>query len=91
MKFNGIKAIFFDLDDTLYDHTRAERATLTTIFESNQNLFEQVQLETFLVTYARHNTILWEKMAEGEITAADLKILRLKNTFEELSLVQTYF
>ena len=86
MSLKDIKTIFFDLDNTLFDHVRAEQATLIDLLDSKPELFAKVNREDFLRTYDKNNTILWKQMADGEVSPAELKILRFKMTFEELSL-----
>ena len=86
MSLKDIKTIFFDLDNTLFDHMRAEQATLIDLLDSKPELFAKVNREDFLRTYDKNNTILWKQMAGGEVSPAELKILRFKITFEELSL-----
>jgi len=86
MSLKDIKTIFFDLDNTLFDHMRAEQTTLIDLLDSKPELFAKVNREDFLRTYDKNNTILWKQMAGGEVSPAELKILRFKMTFEELSL-----
>ena len=86
MSLKDIKTIFFDLDNTLFDHMRAERATLKFLLDSKPELFAKVNRENFLRTYDKNNTILWKQMADGEIAPSELRILRFKMTFEELNL-----
>ncbi len=86
MSLKDIKTIFFDLDNTLFDHMRAEQATLKFLLDSKPELFAKVNRENFLRTYDKNNTILWKQMADGEIAPSELRILRFKMTFEELNL-----
>jgi putative hydrolase of the HAD superfamily len=53
--------------------------------------FGEVDELLFLQTYDRHNEILWKKMARGEVNAGDLRILRLRNTFDELDIAHADF
>ncbi|MFQ5677404.1 MAG: YjjG family noncanonical pyrimidine nucleotidase [bacterium] len=82
----NIKTIFFDLDNTLFDHSRAERATLQGLIESHPTVFANIESALFLTTYDRINTMLWKKMGDGKITSAELKVLRFELTFSELNL-----
>ncbi|MCH6560382.1 noncanonical pyrimidine nucleotidase, YjjG family [candidate division KSB1 bacterium] len=86
MSLKDIKTIFFDLDNTLFDHMRAEQATLKFLLDSKPELFAKVNRENFLRTYDKNNTILWKQMADGEMAPSELRILRFKMTFEELNL-----
>ena len=86
MSLKDIKTIFFDLDNTLFDHMHAEQTTLKLLLDSKPELFAKVNREDFLRIYDKNNTILWKQMADGEVSPAELKILRFKMTFEELNL-----
>ena len=86
MGLKDIKTIFFDLDNTLFDHMRAEQATLIALLDSKPSLFAKVNREDFFRTYDKNNTILWKKMADGAISPEELKILRFEITFEEFNL-----
>ncbi|MCG8606001.1 HAD-IA family hydrolase [bacterium] len=78
-----IKAIFFDLDNTLFDHARAERTALVSVIRKNPKVFSQTSEEGFIKIYDKHNKILWKKMAEGGITAEELKLQRFACALEE--------
>jgi len=83
MNFMDVKTIFFDLDNTLYDHTRAERTALQILLNQNATKFSEIHRERFLDVYHQNNAFYWKKMAQGDITASELKILRLQTTFAE--------
>ncbi len=78
-----IKTIFFDLDNTLFDHARAERTALVEILNSH---LQDGAVELFVAAYHRVNAMLWRQMAEGEIAAEALKVQRFKMVFDELGL-----
>lgn len=81
-----IKTIFFDLDNTIFDHTRAEQSALKILLESSPEIFAPVDQEKLVQTYHKINLELWKRMAKGEITPQRLKVLRFKLTFEELKI-----
>ena len=77
-----IKALYFDLDHTLWD------------FESNsalafKDLFVQydiaLDLEVFLEVYVPNNTIFWKRYREGHIDKETLRFQRLKTVFDSLN------
>lgn len=86
MSLKDIKTIFFDLDNTLFDHMRAEQTTLKLLLDSRPELFAKVNRADFLQTYDKNNTMLWRRMAKGEVSPAELRVLRFKMTFEALNL-----
>jgi putative hydrolase of the HAD superfamily len=86
MKVEMIKTVFFDLDNTIFDHTRAEQSALKILLGSSPEIFASVDQEKFLQTYHKINLELWKKMAQGGITPQRLKVLRFKLTFEALQI-----
>ncbi len=91
MNFKDVKTIFFDLDNTLYDHTRAERTALKIMLNQNAAQFSAIDQQRFLNVYHQNNTFYWKKMAQGNITASELRILRLQTTFTEFGYVKLDF
>lgn len=84
MQFPDIHAIFFDLDNTLFDHRRAEQTTLRRLMRLLPKLFNGVDEARFLRIYDKHNTALWREMSQGKITADKLKIRRFELTLAEI-------
>jgi putative hydrolase of the HAD superfamily len=80
---DDIKVIFFDLDNTLFDHARAERTALVRLIGRHPAVFSETDEEQFLKIYDKHNRILWKKMAEGQITSQELKLQRFARSLEE--------
>ncbi|MBF8457500.1 HAD-IA family hydrolase [Kaistella sp. G5-32] len=77
-----IQHIFFDLDNTLWDHRRNAYLTLKEIFKKEQisdrfNLdFEEFHTEYFTI-----NERLWEQIRDGEIDKEYLREHRFYDTF----------
>ncbi|MFQ5652044.1 MAG: YjjG family noncanonical pyrimidine nucleotidase [bacterium] len=86
MLSDQIKTIFFDLDNTLFDHTRAEQTALRLLMQSLPDVFLGVEESELLNVYHAVNTFLWQQMAQGQITADELKLERFKLVFDELNL-----
>ncbi len=85
MKLAAIKVIFFDLDNTLFDHTRAERDAILALVNANPKIFHSAAPEAFLKVYHEVNKTLWKKMANGEIAASELKRLRFEISLNEFA------
>jgi putative hydrolase of the HAD superfamily len=85
MNPTSIKVIFFDLDNTLFDHTCAERTALLALIDANPDIFELIDAESFVNVYQEVNRLLWKKMAAGDLTSIELKRQRFEislNRFE---------
>ncbi len=69
MKYDNI---FIDIDDTLFDFSMAEEASLKNLFEKNGLPFD----DEFLSIYREHNLKLWRDIEKGVYTTDDLSELR---------------
>ncbi len=87
MDIAKIKAIFFDLDNTLFNHSCAERAALIKLMAEHPLIFASVSRNNFLQAYNKHNTLLWKKFGKGDISSEALKVLRFKLSLKELNCV----
>lgn len=77
--------IYFDLDNTLLDHTRAEREAL----KDTQNYFDllsEVELDTWQHTYHQVNVRLWDQYGRHEIDRKYLQHHRFSDTLDTLEL-----
>jgi HAD superfamily hydrolase (TIGR01549 family) len=68
--------VFFDLDDTLLDHGRAERAALADLHVTFGEHVGHHALAHLHAAYHAHNAPLWADFGAGRITSAELKRLR---------------
>ena len=91
-----IQHIFFDLDNTLWDHRRNAYLTLKEIFEkekvSNQY---KIGFEEFHQEYFTINERLWEQIRDGEIDKEYLRKHRFYDSFlffdiDDFDLAQTF-
>lgn len=79
-----VKTVFFDLDNTLFDHRTAERQAHRILFDRYRGLLPGVEFEEWLQTYAQENERLWAQMSEGAVSPGELRVLRFSNTFLRL-------
>ncbi len=79
------KFIYFDLDDTLLNHKKAERAGLSDVHR-HFDLFDNVEEDTLLETYHHINKKLWEAYGHGEIERTELQRRRFEETLDALHL-----
>lgn len=78
--------VYFDLDDTLLDHSRAERNALADLHAHHAEHLGHLALDDLHATYRLHNGPLWRDYGRGHITKAELKRLRFANTFGALGI-----
>jgi len=85
MDASRIKLLFFDLDNTLFDHTRAQMTTLKSMLREFPE-FSRVEEDAFIACFMRINERLWKEMAAQRITAPELRELRFRETCRELNI-----
>jgi len=81
MCMTTITDIFFDLDHTLWDFERNSALAFETVL-AKHNI--GVGLPEFLRHYVPLNLEYWEKYRKEEVTQAELRYGRLKDTFDRL-------
>ena len=76
MRFDGVKWVWFDLDDTLMDFHANSRL-------ANRLLFREARLdrycpspEEWIAAYEAHNKTLWDRYSRAEITQDFLRVDR---------------
>lgn len=75
--------IYFDLDDTLLDHKKAEQAGLADVHQ-HFDVFSGIELDSLVDVYHHINKGLWEEYGRGEIDRHILHRRRFEETFVEL-------
>ena len=75
-----IKHVFLDLDDTILDFHKAEAVAL----EKTLRHFSIPVTEENKALYSRINKGCWEALERGEITRAELRLLRFARFFEQI-------
>lgn len=84
------KFIYFDLDDTLLDHKKAEKAGLADV-HSHFDEIRQVDFDRLTNTYHSINKGLWEDYGKGHIDRHKLHRKRFEETFRELKIDTTLY
>lgn len=76
------KFIYFDLDDTLLNHKKAEQAGLRDVHKHFNDDFEGIAEDYLIDTYHYVNKGLWEEYGRGEIDRHILHRRRFEETFK---------
>lgn len=77
-----IQHIFFDLDNTLWDHRKNAYLTIKDLFEKEEiSLKFNIDFEEFHSAYHEINERLWEQIRDGEIDKEYLRKHRFYDTF----------
>ncbi len=80
------KFIYFDLDDTLLDHKKAEKAGLADVHQHFSHVFNGTSLDRLVEIYHEINKGLWDEYGRGEIDRHILHRRRFEETFAELEI-----
>jgi HAD superfamily hydrolase (TIGR01549 family) len=75
----AIKAIFFDLDDTLHDHLHPFSKAFKNSFPT---LYEQVDVESLYKKFRDYSDLLWKKYSNQKLTLEELRIARMVMALE---------
>ncbi|MFD1775680.1 HAD family hydrolase [Paenibacillus rhizophilus] len=86
MESSGKRAIFFDLDDTLYDHLVPFREAVREVIKPDESVLDVLHLFD-RVRY--HSDQLWPKYLQGEFTLKETRVRRMEIAFEELGIPLT--
>lgn len=77
-----LKTILFDLDDTILDFKKSERAALTKTLKE----LDIEPTERILSQYSKYNISQWKRLELGEISRAEVKVNRYKLLFDEFNI-----
>lgn len=77
--------IYFDLDNTLLDHSAAEADAQQSIYQHFPEL-QEVSMDKWLDTYKLINHQLWLKYQRGEIDRYELQRSRFKDSMTQLGI-----
>jgi YjjG family noncanonical pyrimidine nucleotidase len=81
MRIADKKAVFFDLDHTLWDFEKNSAITFRTIF-AKHNI--DIDHEKFIGSYVPINNRYWKLYRDGLITQEELRYGRLKEGFDQM-------
>lgn len=82
-----IQHIFFDLDNTLWDHRRNAYLTIKDLFDKEEiTLKYNIDFEEFHSVYHEINEKLWEQIRDGEIDKEYLRKHRFYDTFKHFGI-----
>ncbi|WP_425339954.1 HAD family hydrolase, partial [Paenibacillus ihuae] len=76
-------AVFFDLDDTLYDHLVPFREAVREVLAPDERQLDYADL---FYTVRHHSDRLWPKYLQGELELEETRVLRLELAFAEYGL-----
>ena len=83
-----IKFVYFDLDDTLLDHTHAEKKALQALYLERSDLFEGTTFLEVHGVYRKINPVVWQKYSAGEFTKTQAKVGRFEQLLEALGVTE---
>jgi len=78
----NIEFVYFDLDDTLLDHTHAEEKALESLCGDSAAHFGDTAFPLVLSTYKKINPTVWHKYSLGEYTKEQAKVGRFEQLLE---------
>ena len=86
MAADRIRAVIFDLDDTLLDHTTAIRAAVTELYSQRPELTSKFTDEAqFQVAWVEVQDKHYPSYLRGSISHAEQKILRIRELWQPLA------
>ncbi len=75
-----IKFVFLDLDDTIFDFHKAEKAAVSKTLEE----FGIEANEAVVLRYSEINKQMWQRLERGELTREEVLVERFRSLFSEL-------
>ena len=88
-RFDDIRTIFVDLDDTIWDFTANSKVALKAVYERYQ-LDNQCSYDIFIKEYLLINEQLWSLYHHGKIEKDFLKRERFRASFERCGIICEY-
>lgn len=88
-RFDDIRTIFVDLDDTIWDFTANSKVALKAVYERYQ-LDNQCSYDVFIKEYLLINEQLWSLYHHGKIEKDFLKRERFRASFERCGIMCEY-
>lgn len=88
-RFDDIRTIFVDLDDTIWDFTANSKVALKAVYERYQ-LDNQCSYDVFIKEYLLINEQLWSLYHHGKIEKDFLKRERFRASFDRCGIICEY-
>lgn len=85
MNFSAIRFIYFDIDDTLLNHSAAAEGALRGVHDEFSSHIGHIPAEKFIERFHIENSAVWLAMARRELTADEVKIHRFTRTLAHLT------
>ncbi len=82
----AIRFVYFDLDDTILDHARAEKLALQDLHNQTPSVFDGRSFDAVLSAYREINPIVWKLYSEGNLTKQQAKVGRFTQLLEKLDI-----
>ncbi len=86
MNKDQLKALYFDLDHTLWDFEANSALAFKSLFQEYKI---KLDLHQFLEVYIPNNNLYWKRYRTGEIDKETLRFERLKTVFDALNYTTT--
>lgn len=86
---SGVRWVWFDLDDTLYDFVASSFIALRAVYDKHGFARYFGSVERWIETYHRHNAELWRKYNAAEITQQKLRFDRFYLPLAEAGMDET--
>lgn len=80
------KMIFFDLDNTLINHSHAEKTAMSETFYSDLESFLNCEFNEFYQVYLPINAELWNQYNQSKLTRDEVKIGRFVKTLQHFDI-----
>lgn len=83
-----LKAVFFDLDNTLWDFEKSSTLTLEELYDEMVSKSDTLGAgkEKFIEVYKANNEKLWEQYRNGNITKSALRGIRFKEALHRIGI-----
>jgi HAD superfamily hydrolase (TIGR01549 family) len=85
LNLTKLKAVFFDVDDTLYDQMSIFKRAL----QRSSIDIGDVSIEMFFKQMRHHSDILWPVYKASEVTIEAMRIMRIKRAGEDYNITMT--
>jgi putative hydrolase of the HAD superfamily len=82
LNLESLRFIYFDIDDTLVNHSQAEKQAIQMILQQFADVFSNVHSDIFAQKFKIINKTLWHKLAHGELTVEQVRTQRFHQMLE---------